>query len=210
MATPPVPTARRTIKIPAALMKEIGHVIVVFSAIEHELNLLTYRVLRLSTPEGRLAVTRQNIRNRMDLLRALLGIGGFDVMDNWAEMSNELQDMEEIRDWVAHGVWSLDSKAPVLQITRGQWQLKGYPAKVDRKVVPAGAPVDHHTLRGVARRGAVLLRSLEKFHASVLAQQQSLPGTQQAKPHRQATPLGHHKKTGVVQAPPRQPKPSRP
>ena len=61
MNQPLVPVAFRTLKLPTMLLREIGRVIAVFAAIEHELNLIAYTVLRLTTAEGRLAVTRQNI-----------------------------------------------------------------------------------------------------------------------------------------------------
>ena len=155
------------------LFREIGRLTAVFAAIEHELNHIAYTALRLTTAEGRLAVTRQNIRSRMDLLRALLDMGRFERPTDWDEMSKGLQHLEDIRDWVAHGVWSLDDGAPTLQITRGTWRPDGYQAKVDRKVVPAGAPVRYETLRSVAVIGAELLGVLEKFHAGLREQQKA-------------------------------------
>ena len=177
------------------LLREIGRVITVFAAIEHELNLIAYTVLRLSTAEGRLAVTRQNIRSRMDLLRALLDIGRFEWPTDWDVMSKELQNLEQIRDWVAHGVWSLDQGEPALQITRGMWMPDGYHVKIDRKIVPASAPIRYETLRDVAVMGAELLKLLEKFHAGLRGQQQASPEKHPGVPLRQATPQQRLKKT---------------
>ena len=177
------------------LLREIGRVITVFAAIEHELNLIVYTVLRLSTAEGRLAVTRQNIRSRMDLLRALLDIGGFDRPTDWDEVSKELQNLEEIRDWVAHGVWSLDQGAPALQITRGTWRPDGYRTKVDRKIVPTSALIRYELLRDVAVIGAELLEQLEKFHAGLRGQQKASPEKHQEAPPRLATRQQLRKKT---------------
>ena len=154
---PLVPVVFRTHKLPAMLLREVGRVVTVFAAIEHELNLTAYTLLRLSPAEGRLAVTRQNIRSRMDLLNSLLQLHHFPVPDDWSAMSNGLQNLEEIRDWVAHGAWSLQDGAPVLQITRGKWIPAGYGSKVDRKVVPAGAPIRYQTLRGTALAAIDLL-----------------------------------------------------
>ena len=126
MNTPVIPVALRTHKLPAMLLREIGRVITVFAAIEHELNLITFTVLRLSTAEGRLAVTRQNVRSRMELLQALIKLTGLKAPSNWKTMSDELQELEEVRDWVAHGAWSLQNKQPVLHITRGKWRPAGH------------------------------------------------------------------------------------
>ena len=173
MKHPAVPVADRTHKLPAMLLREIGRIITIFAAIEHELNLITYTVLRVSSAEGRLAVTRQNVRSRMDLLRALLDIGGFDKPTDWETMSKELQNLEEIRDWVAHGVWSKSEGVYAIQITRGTWKPDGYPAKVDRKVVPASAPIQYETLQDVANVGVDLLALLEKFHLDIKTQQKA-------------------------------------
>ena len=191
----PVPVAVRTHKLPAMLLREIGRVITVFAAIEHELNLITYSVLRLTTAEGRLAVTRQNVRSRMDLLRALFDIGGFEKPSDWEVRSKELQDLEEIRDWVAHGVWSIDKGSPALQITRGTWKPNGYQEKVDRKVVPASAPIQYETLRDVAIIGGELLGFLEHLHAGLLEQQKSSRGKHLEEPRHRAIRQSRRKST---------------
>ena len=63
--------ASRTTKLPALLLREIGRITIAFAAIEHELNLVAYTLLNVSRAEGRLAVTRQNIRSRMALIKQL-------------------------------------------------------------------------------------------------------------------------------------------
>ena len=193
MKSPVVPVALRTLKLPALLLREIGRIITVFAAIEHELNTICYSILRLSAAEGRLAVTRQNIMSRMDLLRALLDIHNFEIPADWAAMSKELQHVEEIRDRVAHGVWFIQDGLPSLQITRGNWKPVGYTAKVSRKVVPAGAPIKYETLRGASMTGANHLMALEKFHEGLLAQQEPSPETHQAI-HRRLTMIHSRRK----------------
>ena len=106
-------------------------------------------------------------------------------------MSKELQHLEEIRDWVAHGVWSLDKPFPRLQISSGSWQPPGHHKPVSSKVIPAAAQVNHETLRGVAIIGLELLQLLERFHFQLQAQQRASPEKQPEELHRRPSRQQH-------------------
>ena len=174
MALPSVPVAIRTHKLPALLLREIGRIITLFACIEHEMNHITYSLLRLSPAEGRLAVTRQNVRSRFHLISVLLKLNGVSVTHNVKALASEIEALEGMRDWVAHGVWSKNNGVFLLQISRGTWKgsLKG----VDRKIIPASAPCDQKALREISSVAVHLLAVVEDTHKQIAAQLQPLPG----------------------------------
>jgi len=175
----PLPSPRivlRTHKLPALLLREIGRLITVFSCIEHEMNHIAYSLLGLSPAEGRLALAMQNVRSRWHLISLLLDINEISVTHNLGALSKEVQELEEVRDWVAHGVWSNDNGVPHLQISRGTWQPKGSHKGVDRKIIPAAAPFDQHALREISSVAVDLLTVIEDTHKQIVAKLQPLPG----------------------------------
>lgn len=188
MTFPPVAVARRTHKLPALLLREIGRLITVFSCIEHEMNLLTFSLLRLSPAEGRLALARQNVRSRFHLISLLLGANDISVTHNLKALASEIEELEEMRDWVAHGVWSKDGKIFRLEISRGTWQPRGSHRKVERKIIPAAAPVDYRSLRRISDVAVELLEVIGDTHKQILAQLKPLPGKRRVLRRSRATP----------------------
>jgi hypothetical protein len=152
------------------LLREIGQIMVVFAAIEHELSMISFTLLRISTAEGRLAVSRQNIHGRMSLIKQLAELSGFTLPDGWDTTRDLLVEQETVRDWLAHGVWSLDHDGPKLEISRGTWQPPGHHKSVDRKIIPAGAPVKHETLHEASVSGLEILAVLEQLHIELAEQ----------------------------------------
>jgi hypothetical protein len=155
-----------------------------FAAIEHELNFMVYAALKLSPARGRLSVTRQNVRGRMDLLKELFALEGLGLPPNWAALTKELEDIETVRDWVAHGVWSSGEAGPTILITKGHWSPPGLPFRMNRKVVPAGAPLSPAVLRGISDAGEDLLAHLEEVHADII---EHLEGKRPLLPRRKAS-----------------------
>lgn len=173
MKLPKLPTAQRVTELPEMLLREIGQIMVVFSAIEHELSMITFTLLRISTAEGRLAVTRQNVHGRMSLIKQLAELRDIALPEGWDKTHDLLVEQETIRDWLAHGVWSLDDDGPKLEISRGTWQPPGHHKSIDRKIIPAGAPVKHETLHEATQSGLELLALLERLHIELAKLPQS-------------------------------------
>lgn len=196
MPLPSVQIARRTCKLPALLFREVGRLITVFSCIEHEMNLVTYSLLRLSPSEGRLAVARQNVRSRFHLIATLLELNVVSITHDLRALSNEVTELEELRDWLAHGVWTLAKGVPQLQISRGTWRPKGAPKKFERKVIPACAPIDQQTLREISFVAVHLLAVVEDIHKQVSEQLQPLPKKRQVRPRDLSKPRKHPKSIG--------------
>ncbi|MBI5937124.1 MAG: hypothetical protein HY850_04680 [Betaproteobacteria bacterium] len=147
------------------------------------MNLLTFSLLRLSPAEGRLALARQNVRSRFHLITLLLGANNVSITHNLKALAAEIEELEELRDWVAHGVWSKDGKVFRLEISRGTWQPRGMHRKVDRKIVPAAAPVDYQSLRRISDVGVELLAVVVDTHKQTLAQLQPLPAKRKPSRH---------------------------
>jgi hypothetical protein len=175
MKRPKLPTARRVTELPEKLLREIGQIMVVFSAIEHELSMITFTLLRISTAEGRLAVARQNIQGRMTLIKQLAELREIALPEGWETTRELLVEQETIRDWLAHGVWSLDDDGPKLEISRGTWQPPGYHKSIDRKIIPAGAPIKYETLREATLSGLEILALLERLHVELAVLMQPSP-----------------------------------
>ena len=189
MSLPTTPVAIRTHKLPPLLLREIGRLITIFSCIEHEMNLLTFSLLRLSTSEGRLAVARQNVRSRFNLIAQLMKVNCISVTHDLKALGREIEELEELRDWIAHGVWSKDGNIFRIQITSGAWQPKGSHLKIERKIIPSGAPFDAQSLHNISDVSVDLLAVVEDVHKQIVAQLQPLPGTRpvlrraRTKPH---------------------------
>ena len=177
---PPVAVALRTHKLPALLLREIGRIVTIFSCVEHEMNLLTFSLLRLSPVEGRLALARQNVRSRFHLISLLLVANNISITHNLKALASEIEELEEMRDWVAHGVWSKDGKIFRLEISRGTWRPRGSQRKVERKIIPAAAPVDYQSLRRISDVAVELLAVVEDTHKQIVAQLRPLPGKRPA------------------------------
>lgn len=173
---PLVPVSRRVHKLPALLLREIGRLITIFSCIEHEMNFLTFSLLRLSPAEGRLALVRQNVRSRFHLISVLLGANDIKVTHNLKVLASEIEELEEVRDWIAHGVWSKEGKTFRLEISKGTWKPRGSHRKVERKIIPAAAPIDYQALHRISDVAVELLAVVGDTHKQVVAQLQPLPG----------------------------------
>ena len=181
----------RTHKLPALLLREVGRLITLFSCIEHEINLLTFSLLRLSPAEGRLAVARQNVRSRFNLITLLMKVNGISVTHDLKALAGGITDLEEMRDWVAHGVWSKEGNVFRLQITSGTWQPRGSHLKIERKIIPASAPIDSLALRQMSDVAVDLLAVVVNTHKQLVAQLQPLPGKRQGLHRGRSTPHQH-------------------
>lgn len=170
-----IPVSKATIRIPAKLLKEIGRIVTIFSCIEHEMRLVTYALLRVTPREGRLAVQEPRARDSFNVIKSLMKIHGITVTQNIDALSSEIGEMESIRDWLAHGVWTKVNGEIRLQVTAGKWQPPGTKNGVSRKIVPAAALVTHKHLHEVADAGEELLAVCAGLHKQVLAQQKPRP-----------------------------------
>lgn len=166
-----VPTSRATIRLPAKLLKEIGRVMTVFSCIEHEIRLITYSLLRVTQQEGRLAVRDSRAQDSFEAIKSLMKIHNVTVTHDVAVLASEIGEMESVRNWLAHGVWTKVYGEIRLQITAGKWQPPGETHAVNRRLIPAAAPMTHHQIQKIADAGANLLEVCADLHKQVLLQQ---------------------------------------
>lgn len=165
-----VPTSRATIKLPAKLLKEIGRIVTVFSCIEHEIRWITYTLLRVTPQEGRLAVQEPRVRDSFEVIKSLMKIHSVTVTHNVDALASEIGEMESVRDWLAHGVWTRVDGELRLQITAGKWQPPGEKIGVRRKIIPAAALVTHQHIRKISDAGAHLLAVCADLHKQVSVQ----------------------------------------
>lgn len=172
----PVTTSKATTKLPARLLKEIGRVVAIFSCIEHEMKWITYTLLRVTSQEGRLAVKEPRVKDGFATIKSLMEIHGFTVTHNIDALSSDIAEMESVRDWLAHGVWTKINGKIHLQITSGgKWQPPGAIKGVSRKIIPATAPISHAHIQEVAIVGEELLAVVADVHKQVLEQQKQHP-----------------------------------
>jgi hypothetical protein len=162
-----------------------------FSCIEHEMNLLTSSLLRLSPAEGRLALARQNVRSRFHLISLLLDANNISITHDLKALASEIEELEEMRGWVAHGVWSKEGKTFRLEISRGTWQPKGSHRKVERKIITAAAPIDYQALHRISDVAVELLAVVGDTHKQVVEQLQPLPGKHRVSRRSRTTPRKH-------------------
>lgn len=166
-----VPTSRVTIRLPAKILKEIGRVITVFSCIQHEIRLIIYVLIRVTPQEGRLVVQEPRARDSFEAIKSLMKIHNVTVTHNVDVLASEIGEMESVRNWLAHGVWTKVNGEICLQITAGKWQPAGETHAVSRKIIPAAAPVTHHQIQKIADAGADLLEVCTDLHKQIVLQQ---------------------------------------
>jgi hypothetical protein len=130
-----------TVDLPAALLREIGRVIVRYANLEHRLNDVIYLLVDVDPKRGRLAVREPRATDRLEIIRDLVELTQMRITVDLKSVAKILEPVQRKRDQLAHGIWLRDptTKDIYLRLTRGTWQpIKGQRGKTSRSVTPEG------------------------------------------------------------------------
>ena len=157
-----IPQSPATIELPNELHLQIGRLITIFSAIEHEVRLITAVLLRITPQEARLTVRTPRIKDSFEMIHSLMGLYELKVTHDLKALQQELAELEGARDWVAHGVWTKLDGVLHLMISSGSWKPPGFKlpigkSSIQRRVIPAAAPATADQIKQIADVGVELL-----------------------------------------------------
>lgn len=123
--------------VPAAMNRAIGRIMVADAFLEHQLQQIVVALTGCGPKEARLALREPRAVDRLDLIKQLLSVHGIDVPIR-KKLGNDLKDITQERDCLAHGCWSKRSDGQyVLIVTAGSWVLANN-SSLKRKIHPAG------------------------------------------------------------------------
>lgn len=159
MATQKLPF---TTSLPDAFNTLIGLIMVRWGYLELRLQQLVFMTLRVSEPQGRLAVKNLRAMEMVELAVDLMLLEGVRLE---VEGLSQLKEIESRRNLLAHGVWHHDAAGGtyILRDLTGAWRSeeKGG-AKVKRKILPAGVPITIHNLQDLASAVEGAVRNAEE------------------------------------------------
>jgi len=194
-------------KLPAALAAEIGRIIVAFAKLEYQLTMATAILLALNRVEARLVLKEPRLKERLDIIIDLFSIKHIELQTDTANLRETLEDAENRRNELAHGIWLRHPKtrALYLRLTRGNWpQPKHGYGKLKRAIYPESIPYDAKKCREVRALIEKALDLLEPLGAELDAARRALPERFRL-PSPVLNPLGGH----VPKRPPSRRPPSR-
>lgn len=151
-----------TYQLPAALIREIGRVIVRWSYVEHELNCFFWALVLKGDEHGaaigRLAMPKVA---DCDLIARVAEIRRFSYdKDQLDRIKKQMKTLSEQRNLLAHGIWTNTARIGwAVQQTRGAWDERpGGP-----KGVPEAVPMGVDDVRNIVSDLDALIADTTKF-----------------------------------------------
>ena len=159
---------------PATLCREIGRIITRWAYLENYIQRTVWMVLGVSEEECRLAVREPRLRDRLELISDLAHIYGLKIDSSLIKSMNIAIDKSvELRDAIAHGVWSYahDHRLWALTVTKGSWDDQKRP-KTERKkkVFPEGLLANVEAARRTVSEIDAIISDAKSLHVSLAEQ----------------------------------------
>jgi hypothetical protein len=159
-----------TYKLPTALSREIGRVMVHWAYFEHCIQEMNWGAMNVTGEVGRIAAREPRATDRLEMLGDLIRLRGADM--DWQLHKSILKRAEPalaMRDLLAHAIWTQhrQTKEWLIQKTKGKWpkelaELISGP----RKIVPESLPMDAEKLKSIVSEIDSLIEDLKTFRAS--------------------------------------------
>jgi hypothetical protein len=129
-----------THRIPAALAREIGRVIISFAKLEWMINRLVYFVLTIDDNLGRLIVKDQDGAEQFKLLCRLLRMKGIETRTELDPIAAAIRSCQSQRNDIAHSIWVISpiTNKPMICLFRGEWSKDDDVEVKSRKFNPEG------------------------------------------------------------------------
>lgn len=151
-----------TVDLPDEFHLQIGRLITIFSTIELSVRQITSTLLRITPQEARIAVRSPRIKDSFEMISSLMNLRDLKVTHDLKALQAELTELESVRDWVAHGVWTQINGVLHIMITSGSWappdvKMPVGKNSVQRRIIPAAAPATADQIKQIADVGLELL-----------------------------------------------------
>lgn len=175
-----IPRSTATVDLPDDLLLQIGRLITIFSSVECSIREIVALLLRLTPQEARISVRTPRVRDSFEMITSLMDLHGLTVTHDMNALQSELSELEGARDWIAHGLWTQINGQLHLQITTGKWSppgLKLPPGKtsIQRRIIPAAAPVMSAQIKEIADIGVGLIPVLADAQKQLAMRLAALP-----------------------------------
>ena len=148
-----MPTFPPRHRLPTAYSTEIGKIISRWAYVEWRLKSIVYVLLMIDPKQGRVVVPQASAVGAFQMVQELLPLRGIKPSLDLKAIKEQLENIEEFRNAVAHGVWLKHDQTvlPTLQITRKLKLFLGFGAGLPKtaKVDPRPLPLKLETLREV-------------------------------------------------------------
>jgi hypothetical protein len=138
MRTDPIVT-----DLPEEYTQAIGRMVVEWAYLEHSLRMTVYRLLDLDPKRGRIAVRDPRPNEFVKMISELMELAEIASSDDlFSDLPAALQEAENRRNTIIHGIWVLDSESGLLKVIRtsGNWRPDPLKPGVSRKMRPEGIP----------------------------------------------------------------------
>lgn len=162
-----------TVDLPDGIFLQVGRLISIFAGVEHAVAAIVPTLLRITAMEARVAVRTPRAKDTMEMISTLVRLRELSLQKHdLRALSKTLGDLEEARDWFAHGVWVATKGGFGVRIITGSWQpagLKLPPGKnsIQRRVVPAVSLVTAKQIAQLADSGLRLLPVIADLHRQI-------------------------------------------
>jgi hypothetical protein len=150
--------------LPAAMMREIGRIVVNYASLEHSISRIIYHLLGISRKEGRLAAKEPRATDRFEIVRDLLVLQNIKPKAGLIAIRKEIEAVATMRDKLAHGIWTRHPRtnATILQIKRGKFQPNP-PQNTKRVISPEGIPFNVDDCRAVRIRIEQTIETIDRL-----------------------------------------------
>jgi hypothetical protein len=206
MATPPKSTRRSynvVLNPPTPLAVAIAKIILHWSHQVWLLQQVTYALLDLDLPYGRIAVKDLRPEEQVAMIEELMVLYGLKTDLNLSELKLDLRRLKNLRDLVAHGAWikNPDTGRILIQSTSGKWQPPNAGKAVSRRIIPEAQYATAHGLETIRKGIEETIMISQALLSNIEGQLLTLP----KRSSRQSV-LGHRVPDRTPNTPPRRPK----
>lgn len=139
-------------KLPTAYSTEIGRIITRYAYAKHLLRSTAYRLLRINSKQGRIAVREPRVADQITMIQDLATLAGIKLTADWKQLKKTMKELESFRHRFAHGIWvyHTGTKTPVLQDLSRAYTTAGNISPKPR-INPVSIVITLRELRNITR-----------------------------------------------------------
>jgi hypothetical protein len=124
------------VDLPISYYKGIGRVIAAHAILENNVSELVFDLMKIGSPEGRVAFEYRAASTMFALVRKLLALRGIEPNLNVADLGDQISDLCKARDQLAHGLWVKRNGMIALRLTEGTYDTPE--GRRSRAILPEG------------------------------------------------------------------------
>jgi hypothetical protein len=156
--------------LPQPYYEKIGLVLTKWGMLEWRLRETLYAILQISPKHGRLTIGNPRANEILDRILDISSLDKISInLDTLAKLRKLTNDMLEVRNDLAHGVWLKHPKSdePVLQKITGQYSVPGSSEKIKARIDPQGKTILPSEMDMMARNIGKMTLAVETIKAQI-------------------------------------------